>query len=47
MDKIALEKEIIATLGIYLNQCIIDDEDRWITRELLHKLMKQYDITNP
>ncbi len=28
----------------YLNQCIVDDEYRWITRECLHNDLKQLGI---
>lgn len=36
-----IEIEILETLEAYLEQCKVDDLDRWITRETLHTLMKR------
>lgn len=41
-----LEKEIFATLKVYLRQCIEDYEDRWVTREVLHTLTERWEKLN-
>lgn len=36
---------ILKKLNQYLQECMLDVEDRWITRETLHALMKNF-LTN-